>query len=314
MLPITARGPSLALKVTSIAWAWGRAERARLLLSAGDFSAHGRGTIDLGGREVDVDLTAAAPAMAPRPDLSWQSVQLDMHLKGELARPQANGHLAVAGLRAGGGGVDRLDADIAGDSGTIGLTASIAALRLPGMPDLFAAAPVELRATASLDTPRRSLSFTLSHPRLSVRGKASAGATPTATITATLPALAPFAAAAGLDLKGHATLTAKLTRQQAMTRFAVDGTLGITGGLPAAVALVGDDATLSLAGAVHRTDIAIDDVTLTGRSLRVAAKGARRDGAVELGWQAHFFVRPFASGCGDGRVAARRGARPWRGR
>lgn len=264
-----------------------RAEKARLSLSAGDFSAQGRGTVDLGGKDIDVDLTAAAPAMAPRPDLSWQSVQLDMHLKGELARLRAKGHLAVAGLRAGGGGIDRLDADIAGDSGTIGLTATLAALRLPGLPpDLFAAAPVELRATARLDTKRRSVSFTLSHPRLSVSGEAAAGPTPSATIIATLPALAPFAAAADLDLKGHAMLTAKLTRQQATTRFGVDGTLGITGGLPAAVALVGDGATLSLAGSLHGADIAIDDVTLHGKSLRVAAKGASRDGGVELGWQA----------------------------
>ncbi|MGE5271376.1 MAG: translocation/assembly module TamB domain-containing protein, partial [Thiohalocapsa sp.] len=269
-----------------------RAEQARLSLSAGAFSAHGRGTIDLDpgnldGRDVDVDFVAAAPAMAPRPNLSWQSLQVEMHLHGKLTHPRAEGHLAVVGLRTGGAGIGRLDADIAGDSGTIGLTAALAALRLPGLPpDLFAAAPVELQAKASLDTPHRSVSFTLSHPRLSLSGEAAAGPAPTVTITATLPALAPFADAAGLDLKGHATLTAKLTRQQATTRFAVDGTLGVSGGLPAAVALVGDDATLSLAGSLRGTDIAIDNATLRGTSLLASVEGARRDGIVDLRWRA----------------------------
>lgn len=263
------------------------AERARLSVSAGQLEAHGQGTIDLDGKTADVDLDGAAPAMTPRPDLRWRSVRLAVHLHGALASPRASGHIEIAALEAGGSGLDKLDADLAGDGGILDLSASLSGVRLAGAPaDLFAAAPFVLHAEAVLNTPRRPVTLTLSHPLLALSGEADTGAAPKATITATLPSLAPYAAIGGAHLEGRAALTAKLVQQQETTQFGVDGTIAITGGLPAAVALVGDKAALVLTGSLSGADIVLDRVALDGRALHVAGKGGERGGEIDLGWQA----------------------------
>jgi translocation and assembly module TamB len=263
------------------------AERARLSVSAGELAAHGEGTIDLDGRTAELDFDAIAPAMAPRPDLRWQSARLAAHLHGALTSPRASGHMEIDGLEAGGGTLGKIEAELQGDGGTLDLSAALSGVRLSGAAaDLFAAAPFELRAKAVLNSPQQPITFTLSHPLLGISGEADTAALPNATITLTLPSLAPYAAAAGVDIEGRAALTAKLAQQQRTTRFGVDGTIDITGGRSAAVALVGDKMGLALAGSWRGGDIVLDHLALDGKALHVAAKGAQRDGEVDLGWQA----------------------------
>jgi translocation and assembly module TamB len=67
------------------------AEQLGLAMKAGALSGNGKGTIDIKGENVDLDLTVAAPAMAPRPDLHWQSANLDLHVHGPFTGPDATG-------------------------------------------------------------------------------------------------------------------------------------------------------------------------------------------------------------------------------
>jgi hypothetical protein len=57
----------------------------------------GRGLVDLVGRTVDVDVSATAPAMTPRSDLSWKSMSPQAR-HGPFTGPDAAGQLRIDGL------------------------------------------------------------------------------------------------------------------------------------------------------------------------------------------------------------------------
>ena len=54
--------------------------------------------------------------MTPRPDVSWQAVALDARVQGPH-QTNLNGRLQLDQVSGGGGGVQRLVADVAGDQG-----------------------------------------------------------------------------------------------------------------------------------------------------------------------------------------------------
>ncbi|MGH7095180.1 MAG: hypothetical protein ACREFB_16825, partial [Stellaceae bacterium] len=246
------------------------AERARVSLSAGPLSVRGAGTLDLKQKTLDADLTAAAPAMRPRADLSWQSVRIEAHVHGAFDRPEATGHIDIEALRAGGWSLAALTGEIRGDRGSVALDASLAGLRIPGPhPDIFAAAPLVVQAHATLDAPRRPVIFTLSHPLVSASGAVDTGGALSGSVTVTFPTLAPYAAVAGLNVAGRAALTAQFARHGTSLRVGVTGTVGVTGGMPAATALLGDNATLALSGALDRGDVTLDAFHLDGRSVKL---------------------------------------------
>jgi translocation and assembly module TamB len=261
------------------------AAAAEFRVSAGLLKANGHGHIDLTGQALDIDVAATAPQMAPRPGLGWQSAKLDAHVHGPIAGPSATGHVDIEQLTASGGSVDQLVADIEGTNGAVGLTASATSLYIPGpSPDLFAAAPIQLHA--QVNTMRRSMNFTLSHPLLSASGDIDAAEKPAGSITVTVPSLASFAAMAGTELQGHATVTAKFARQDDATVVDADGTVGITGGLPVVVGLVGDNATVALSGSLHGRDLTLGNLAIGGKALSISAKGAETAGIVDLDWHA----------------------------
>jgi len=262
------------------------AEAVRFTISAGPLRSDGQGKIDLTGKTLDLDVGATAPAMTPRPDLSWQSVKLDAHLHGGFTSPDAKGRLDIAALHAGGGSVDQIVADIHNSNGAVELTASAGGLRIPGAaPDLFAAAPLELRARAALDTARRPVTFTLSHSLFAVSGEMTTAGALTGSVRMAIPSLAPYAAVLGADVQGHVELATKLAQQDDTTTLDANGTIGITGGPPALVALLGDHATLAMTGNLRGGNVTLDNLALDGKALDVSAKGTTRGSAVDLDWQ-----------------------------
>lgn len=262
-----------------------RAAQVDLHLAAGPLQVAGRGTIDLIGQRIDVDVTAHAPAMAPAPTLSWRAIRLDAHLHGPFSAPDATAHLDLADLSAGGAAIGALAADLHGAQGTLVLDAQASGLRLPGpQPDLLAAAPLRLHAEARLDAPGRPVTFTLSHPLLTLDGTAETAGAESATVTLTLPDLAPLAKAAALDLRGHARLAASITRHGAATEVALDGGFALDGGMPMAVALFGTEATLSAAATIAGPDITLAHAAITGRAVQATARGTDTAGVLALDW------------------------------
>ena len=265
------------------------AEQLGLSMSAGALRGNGRGTVDLTGRTLDLDLGIAAPAMQPRPDLGWQSAGLDLHVHGSFAAPNATGRLAIADLAAAGASASQIALDLRGDSGKLDVTGAIEKLRVPGaQPDLFAAAPFALEAHASLDTPARPVTFTIDHPLLGVNGTAQLGSAIGATATLTLPSLAPLAALGGVDIEGRGALTARLAQQGDKRQLSLDGNIDLTGGDPRAAKLLGERATVSLAGTLAGSDVTLDHAMIDGRDLQVSAHGTTTGNTLDLAWGATF--------------------------
>jgi translocation and assembly module TamB len=262
---ITADGPRDALATT-------------LSITAGGLKADASGTVDAVHDAADLTIAASAPAMAPSPDVSWQSVALNAQLQGPFATPHARATLHIDTLAAAGAAIHAIDATVDGDAGAVQMRGSIDGLRLPGpKPDLLQAAPITVEADAQLNTHDRPVRFAIHHSLLSAEGTAQTGGTPSVQATLTLPDFSPFAAAGGIALAGHGALTLHATQTNGETQVQADGTVGVTSGLAPVPALVGDNATIGATAAVHGSDITISRLTLNGKTLQVSAKGSLVD-------------------------------------
>ena len=250
------------------------AEALELALNAGPLTLTANGLTNLEANTADLTLQANAPAMHPAAGISWQSVALNAQIQGPFKTPHATGHLDLEQLAAGGAKVGAVKADLSGDRGQLALHALLTALQIPGpKPDLFTSTPVTLDAKARLDDPTRPVTFTLSHPLLILAGNAKT-ATPTAAhLTLQIPQLAPLAAAANIALEGHTNLTADLTANGPDDTANITGTLAVTGGQSPAPALIGSNATLTLAAAKHGQNLALDHLTLDGAAIHLRAAG-----------------------------------------
>ena len=196
----------------------------QLDLSAGPLRAAGHGTVDLQGRAANLDMTAHAPAMTPRPDLSWQGMSLAAHIHGPLTAPQAEAKLTLDGLSSAGGGLRRLSVVLHSDKGQAHFNATLDGLRLPGIgPDLLAATPITLDADARLDDPQRPVRFDLHHDLLDLAGTAQTGGALKVTAKLVLPDLAPLAVVSGVDLRGSAALDLGVVTEGGTTRLTMDG-------------------------------------------------------------------------------------------
>jgi translocation and assembly module TamB len=255
-----------------------------LAVAAGPLRADANGRIDLVGQAGDLDVTANAPAMQPRADLSWAGIALEAHFHGPFTRPDATGHLNVERLNAGGAAMQSLTANLSGNTGQVALDGKIEGLRLPGpSPTLLQADPILLSAQARLDTPDRPVTFALRHPLFNVSGNATTGNAIGGKLSLGLPNLAPLAAVGGVALAGNAALDATVSIADGATHAVVDGTLHITGGMAPLPGLIGD-ARLALGASVNGSDITLTHLTLDGRSLKLAANGGLRDGRAQAEW------------------------------
>jgi len=260
------------------------AQRLRFVMSAGPAQATAHGTIDLEGRALDLQVAAKAPAMRPSPDVAWQGAGLQGFVKGPYASPDANLELSIRALKAGEARLRSLEAKLAGNSGALALEASAEGLRVPGArPDLFAAAPLRLHANARLDDPTRPVEFALKHPLLIAEGHANAG--PSGSATVTIGDLAPFAEAAGMELKGRTTVAVQLATKDDVTRVDVDGALAVTGGSAPLAALLGTDAKLALSALLRVGEMKLERLQLDGRTAALSASGTRRGEAFDLKWK-----------------------------
>ncbi len=256
-----------------------------LSAGAGPLAASAQGTLDLVHNAADLTVAAHAPAMTPRPDVSWQAVALDARVQGAFERPNVNGQLRLDQVDAAGGGVQRLTADIAGNQGLVHLHATADGLRVPGSPpDLFASAPLTLDATAHLEAPDRPVEFTLQHPLLSAQGSAQTASSLQAKVRLTIPQLGPFAAVAGATLQGHTTLDLSGGMQDGTTQLAVTGTVGLDSGTPPAPALLGNDAHIDLLASMHGQDLTVTRFALNGQEATASVHGRAGPDNVDLDW------------------------------
>jgi translocation and assembly module TamB len=281
------------------------AAATKLAISAGPLRAGATGSINITGQAADLDVTATAPAMTPRPDVSWQSIALDAHVHGPFTKPAAMGTLKIAGVAASGAAIRSLSADLNGDAGQVALTLRADGVRIPGPnPGLFEADPLTLDASARLDAADRPVVFSLAHRLLSIKGTAHTGGDITTDIAVAVPDLAPLAAVGGIDLHGSTNLAIKAAVQGDTDRVDIDGTLGVTGGMAPIPGLIGPAAKLGVSATLHGADVALSRLTVDGKTVNLSANGGLTAGVVGLDWKLALADLSVAAPTVSGTIAA----------
>ena len=288
----------------------------RVDAKAGDLRLAASGRVDLPGQSSDFQVTASAPAMTPRPDVSWQAVTLQAHVTGEWLRPHATGTLDVDELAAAGASVRRLQAALTGDLGHVGVRATLENLLLPGpQGKIFAAEPVTLDANADLTATGRPVQVELSHKLLNASGTIRTEADLGADLTVHAPDLA------GLDpeVRGEVSADLHLTGPLADPSLQAEVTGQVAaGGMPAAnvtASLRGHGLPPAASGEVQATIIADRGrVTLSAAvdehakaTLHLEGRGLGPAETVRLdaeGTQAALALRAAATGAGVQATAA----------
>jgi translocation and assembly module TamB len=259
----------------------------QVAVQAGQMTANAQGQVNLEANTLVVAAKAAAPAMNPRPDLSWQSVALSANVHGAFTTPDVTANLNVDGLAASGAHIQRIAVQVNGNRGQVDAKGEVDGLMVPGpKPDLFAAAPVLLTVNATLDAADRPVRFTLHHPALNASGTLKTAGTQQADIQLSVPQIAPFASVAGVDAQGNVHLALKATREGGTTQASVDATVGVTGGITPAPALIGPSAHLLLAGAMTGDTVTLSHFSFDGQDLSLTAKGTASPQKIALGWTA----------------------------
>jgi translocation and assembly module TamB len=256
-------------------------------IEAGPLRANANGTLDLEANTFALKADATAPAMSPRPDLSWQAVALSADMHGGFTSPDIAASIRIDQLDAAGARVQQVAVAVTGNKGEVQAKAQLDGVVVPGTPpDLLAAAPVLVTADATLNAPDRPVSFAVHHPIIDAAGTLKTGEVQQADLQLSIPHLEPFAAALGTDLQGELRLEAKLARQAATLTGSLDATIGIIGGAAPVPALVGPSARLVLAGSMNGGSVALNHFSFDAQDLFLTANGTVSPQSVDLSWTA----------------------------
>jgi translocation and assembly module TamB len=255
-------------------------EQVEVMLAAGDLHAAVHGSIDLTHQSADLDYSLAAPALSPRPELAWDHIKLAGNWHGALSTATADGQLEAEGLRIGDGTrIQRLNAALAARAGKLAVHASVDGLELPGpAPRLLAQGPLTIDASWAPGEALQPLELTALHPLFKLRAQAATAtmnaAAQRATVELSIPEIAPFAALAGQDVRGSASLNAQVAHGGGDSTLALDAAANLTGGTAPWVAALGPRATLELEGGLTEHDITIKSMRLAGNAVTLALRGS----------------------------------------
>jgi translocation and assembly module TamB len=267
----------------------------KVAVTAGQLQAQVTGQVDASGDySADLQFSAEAPAMAPRAGLSWHDITLNGHLRGPLAKPDAGATLVAEGLSLGQAGIGRITAKVQGNAGSLTLHGAVDGIRLPGpRPDVLAAAPLEVTAALRLDAVGRPLTLSLRHPLFTVDGTAATAGEQHGEMRVSVPEIAPLAAAGGVDVAGRVAMTLRAARQGADTRFAANGSVGVTSAPGPAAALLGHDTRLDVAATVHDQTVRLSRLDISSGAVSVGMTGTVASDVLDLDW--HVAVADLAA-------------------
>ena len=263
------------------------AEATRFELAAGPLRASGQGLVDLVSRTVDVDVTATAPAMAPRSDLSWKGMSLQAHVHGPFTRPDATGELRIDELKAGDGQLRSVRADLQGNSRRRKPPCGGGALAIPGpKPALFESAPVDLRADVRLDDPVRPVTFTISHPLVSLRGPREHPWRPQGLRDRDRAVARALRGARGhgsqrpddIRCAGCNARSRHRCRSQGHARRDLAGAASVP-------AVVGNAAKIDVVATLRGDEITVKRAQIDGRTLRASAQGTSTRDKLDFEWK-----------------------------
>ncbi|MFI4913602.1 MAG: translocation/assembly module TamB domain-containing protein, partial [Steroidobacterales bacterium] len=277
-------------------------------VAAGPLRARASGSLNLKQQSADLAISITAPSMAPRADLSWEGVSLQGRWQGTLAAAMTSAHLEIARLVAAGGSASSISADLRGERGALQLTGLLRGVRLPGpQPELLAAAPIAVRATANLGSATRAVTFAISHPLASMRGSAALGADRSLLLTATVPTLKPLAALAGVDLDGRGTVTLRAAMRNtaaAPLRLDLDATIDAAPGASPLAALLAGGAKIGVTASIVGEQVRISKAHIDSKLLNATVEGSRTAQTLEARWQLAIASLQALSPALQGRLSA----------
>lgn len=265
------------------------AERIEVTGKAGDSQLSVHGTLDLEDGSALLAYSLESPQTAPRPGLAWQHATLEGTWQGPLGKANAAARLRIDGLALPDGArLAALAADLNVASGDAKVKATASGLVLPGRArSLLADSPVHLQGTIRLDERGRPVQITLAQRRMSLQIQAVTAGSRSARFELRIPDLAPFAGLAGQRLSGALAAHGILTESGAGARLELDATSDLSG-KPLVEHLLGESARLHLAAQWSGQTIEVEQLSITGRALSLAASGSARrasGGAAALGLQ-----------------------------
>jgi translocation and assembly module TamB len=257
------------------------AERLQATARAGDLRALAQGSVDLTQGNADLVYRLEAPAMAPRPDLTWQRIALQGRWQGTRTAPRAEARLRIERLQIPGGtGVAILSADLSADRGDLAVHAAAEGLVLPGtQPRLLADAPLRVDANIRLSDASHPVRLTANHRLASLQAEAVTGSSWSATFSLNLPELAPFAAVAGEKIHGRTELKGTLKQNSGTTHLDLDANTELADEATLLTSLLAGPSHLQLSAALTERNLDVERLTLNGRTLSVSASGSAERGA-----------------------------------
>jgi translocation and assembly module TamB len=251
------------------------AELIDLKMTAGLLSAQAGGRVDLRRASMDLSYSVNAPALAPRPDLSWQRLSVTGQWHGTLKDPTGDGHLQADRLALPGGlAIGAIRTDLAASRGTVSMRGTIEGLRIPGpQAALFEKDPVKISASMRVAEETRPLTVEAVHRLVSVKAQAITAGRPSVSLDVRVPDLAPFAALAGQDLRGDAKIEAQVDFRASDIGLTLDGTAGLAGGTAPWIGLLGNRIGVKIAGAISDAAFTLQRAELHTPSLVLTASG-----------------------------------------
>jgi translocation and assembly module TamB len=277
---------------------------SRMDLKLDELQARLGGSIDFVQPGADLSVTASAPAMQLRPDLTWRALALNLQLRGALKELGVNGGLHIDGLHAAQTAIGSIAVKLQGSGGRIDLDGELADLRPPSSKtDLLQATPLAFQVQIGLDTPDYPVEFVLKHPLIDASGRTRLeDKGMRAELALNLPDLRPLAAANGMQLDGHGMLTLKAARQADGSKLEMAGLLGLSGGSSWAK-LLGESAKFDVSMAGKDEDMTLSRLQLDGKALSLSAHGELESGNADFEWQAQLNDVSVIADTASGKLA-----------
>jgi translocation and assembly module TamB len=256
------------------------AERIDAVLQAGDLQGRVQGSVDLTHEAADLEYSLNAPAMAPRPGISWDRIALEGAWHGSLATATADGQLDADGLRiAGSTQILRLHAGLSASAGKLTVHGTVNGLVIPGpQPRFLVKDSLIIDASLLMNQPSRPLELTATHRLFTLHAHADTEAVNTgqqrAVVELNLPDVAPFAALAAQDVRGNAAINAQLTHGRSDDSLTLDANVGLKGGTADWIRILGPRVALNLSGSLSDTGVKLQKLRVAGNSLTLAASGS----------------------------------------
>jgi translocation and assembly module TamB len=257
------------------------AEQLELNARVGELRAVARGTLDLSRRSADLDYDLDAPAMTPRPDLSWQRLALHGRWHGPLDSAQADARLELTALELPkDAGARAVEATLTADHGDLTLRAEVDGLTLPGRePRLLAQSPLHIEAAMKLSDAQRPLQLEVQHRLFTLQARAVTMGAPSGTFDLHLPDLAPFAAIAGQKIAGRSDVRGAMRQEGATTHLEVEASNELARGPTAVAEWLAGASRLQLSAALTPHSLTVERLALSAPKLSASASGTARRGS-----------------------------------